>query len=389
MVGFTRLVLGSLAAAGALAAHGTRSLAQQPPPASRAPTGYLAIAGLPNSPATVTVDGRPRGNLTIEELLLELPPGSHEVVVSKPGFSGCHRTVTITAYDLVRIVCTLGPAAPRIVSDTAQSSAGTQLTRTLRLIHLAPSVVPIKVGGLRGVTPATVVLPVGENSILLNGRRLCLRIPPPPADGDSATLRLIVRAGAPLLVSGFRMCGPAPTAAPEERGPAEQGPKNLLAAARRAAANAAEEDSAAPAAAAPAPPRPAFHVIDMDEAAVRLAGTVRYFDGLSLESVKVGPGALVPGADGAREVVRVVYADPQGRRIQLDQQRLPAPRDSSRAARQRAVPASLGLAWGDTLATAGPEGQSRLRWLDRDGLWLSVTAPMPADSLHALLGLIR
>jgi hypothetical protein len=116
---------------------------------------------------------------------------------------------------------------------------------------------------------------------------------------------------------------------------------------------------------------------------------VRYLEGLSLESVKIGPGALVPGADGARDVVRVVYADPQGRRIQLDQQRLPTTRDTSRAARERAVPAGLGLAWGDTLATAGPGGDARLRWLDRSGLWLSLSGSLPADSLRALLGRIR
>jgi len=387
MCGFRRTVIGALVAAGALAALGTPATAQQPP-AARVASGYLAIAGLPNGPASVTVNGRPRGDLAAEELTLELPAGPQDVVVSKPGFSACRRTVTIAANDLVRVVCALGAAAPRIVSDTAQLSAGAQQTRTLRVIHLGPSAVPIKVGGNRGITPATVLLPVGDNSILLNGKRLCLRVPPPASDADTSTLRLIVRAGTPQLVSGFRMCGPSALVSADDRGPLAQGPKSLVADARRRTAPTAAADSA-PRPSAPEPPRPAFRVIDMDEAAARLSGTIRYVEGLSLESVKIGPGALVPGADGARDVVRVIYADPQGRRLQLDQQQLPAPRDSSRAARQHAVPASLGLAWGDTLATAGPDGASRLRWLDRGGLWLSLTASLPADSLRALLGRIR
>jgi hypothetical protein len=123
-----------------------------------------------------------------------------------------------------------------------------------------------------------------------------------------------------------------------------------------------------------------FRPIDFDVAAARLSGTARWIEGLSLESVKIGPGSLVPGADPARDVVRVVYTDPQGRLIQLDQQRLAAP---------RAAPPGLGLAWGDTLATAGPTGGSRLRWLDRAGLWLSLTGNVPADSLRALLGRVR
>jgi hypothetical protein len=123
-----------------------------------------------------------------------------------------------------------------------------------------------------------------------------------------------------------------------------------------------------------------FRAVDFDEAAARLSGTARWIEGLSLESVKIGPGSLVPGADPARDVVRVVYTDPAGRLVQLDQQRL---------APQRGALEALGLAWGDTLATAGPTGGSRLRWLDRAGLWLSLTGNVPADSLRALLGRVR
>ncbi len=161
-----------------------------------------------------------------------------------------------------------------------------------------------------------------------------------------------------------------------------------LATARQAPAAAAR----APAArdrAAPAPPRPAFRSSDVDEAAARLSGNLRFVEGLALEGVKIGPGSLVPGADPARDVVRVVYADPQGRRLQLDQQRIPLPQDTGLAARERALPAALGLSWGDTLGTIGPGGVARLRWLDRSGLWISLSGNVPEDSLRALLARVR
>jgi hypothetical protein len=401
-----RALGGALAAAAAVAALSTRAPAQQPPaaPAARAATGYLAIAGIDNGPATVTVNGRPRGELTAEEMTLELPPGSAEVVVSKPGFSACRHTVTVPANDLVRFVCRLGPAAARIVSDASQNSWGAQQTRTLRIIHLEPSAVPIEIGSKRGTTPATVQLPVGDNALVLNGRPLCLQVAAPATDRDTAILRVVVRAGTPQLVSGVSLCGPGAGAPPIAPRPLAPAPKALAPGARRGAAPAAAKRLAADArratvprdsanaAAAPRPPtptRPAFRLIDMDQAAGRLGGTVRYIDGLALESVKIGPGSLVPGADDARDVVRVLYLDPRGRRIQLDQQRLPTPRDTSSAARQQALPAGLGLAWGDTLLTTGPDGDSRFRWLDQAGLWLSLTASLPEDSLRALLDRIH
>ena len=137
------------------------------------------------------------------------------------------------------------------------------------------------------------------------------------------------------------------------------------------------------------PARPAFRLSDVDAAAARLAGTLRTVGGMTIENVKIGPGALVPGAQPDRDVVRIAYADPQGRRLQLDQQRLPAARDTSRAARARAVPAVLGLAYGDTLSTTGPGNATRVRWLDPAGLWLSLSGSMPADSLRALLARVR
>jgi len=157
------------------------------------------------------------------------------------------------------------------------------------------------------------------------------------------------------------------------------------------AANAPAPSPAARARPSAAAPRPIFRASDLDEASALLSGNLRYVEGLAPDGVKIGPGSLVPGADPAREVVRVVYLDPQGRRLQLDQQRFPLPPDPGpgRLARDRVTPTILGLAWGDTVATSGPGAASRLRWLDRSGLWISLSGNVPADTLRALLARVR
>jgi len=167
-------------------------------------------------------------------------------------------------------------------------------------------------------------------------------------------------------------------------------------AAEQAADRAAPSPAAAPAAAAlggaralARPAVPTFQPTDVDEAASRLSGTLLTVEGLALESVKIGPGTLVPGAVATQDVVRLAYAEPSGRRIQLAQQRLPQATDTSREARARAVPPALGLGYGDTLVTIGPAGEARVRWLDRSGIWVSLMGNMPADSLRALLARIR
>ena len=136
-------------------------------------------------------------------------------------------------------------------------------------------------------------------------------------------------------------------------------------------------------------PQPSFRASDADSAAVLLGGQLRVIEGLFLESVKIGPGALVPGALPTRDVVRLVFSDPAGGTVNLDQQLLTMPRDTGRAARARAIPASLGLAFGDTLVTTEPSGEARVRWLDRSGRWMSLSGSLPADSLRGLLERIR
>jgi len=153
--------------------------------------------------------------------------------------------------------------------------------------------------------------------------------------------------------------------------------------------SAAPMDVAARAAGA-ASPAPAFRNTDVDAASARLGGQLRTIEGIVLESVKIGPGVLVPGAVATRDVVRLVYTDQRGARIHLDQQRVAVPTEAAQTpARAGAGQTPLGLAPGDTLVTTVPGGEARVRWLDRAGLWLSLTGNVPADSLRALVRRVR
>ena len=83
-----------------------------------------------------------------------------------------------------------------------------------------------------------------------------------------------------------------------------------------------------PIAAAPAPPPPTIEQraqvylrIGLDEANKQLGGPVHVIEGMSPLFMGLAPGRVAVGADTSRPVVRVVYQDPQGRIILLDQQR--------------------------------------------------------------------
>ena len=62
--------------------------------------------------------------------------------------------------------------------------------------------------------------------------------------------------------------------------------------------------------------------IGLDEAAQQLGRPMHVIEAMSPEFIGLAQGRLVPGADPARPVVRVVYRDTRGRMILLDQQRL-------------------------------------------------------------------
>ena len=128
-----------------------------------------------------------------------------------------------------------------------------------------------------------------------------------------------------------------------------------------------------------------FLVITMDQAVRRLSGTIRLIDGMTPDRVQAGPGRLVPGADTAREVIRVVYLDPPGRELWLDQQRRPR----SEARVQEADRTAPALLVGDTVVTSPDGGLVRVTWLDPAGFWMSLSGQVSQDSLRSLIRQIR
>lgn len=120
-----------------------------------------------------------------------------------------------------------------------------------------------------------------------------------------------------------------------------------------------------------------FQDAGMEEAVRTLAGSIRLLDGLQPKRIMQGSGEMLSGADPKLPVVRVVYEDPPGRELWLDQQR---PSESDRD-RLRA-PGEL-LA-GDTTLTRGARGSSSLRWIDEHGFRLALTGFLAVDSLHRL-----
>jgi hypothetical protein len=133
-------------------------------------------------------------------------------------------------------------------------------------------------------------------------------------------------------------------------------------------------------------PLAGFRPAELEEAVARLRGSIRLIDGMRIDHVEVGPGWRVPGAARDLDVVRIVYVDDQGHHVVLDQQRIGQPADTSAAARERS---DVGMAYGDTLTTEAPDGQVRVRWMDPERFWLSLTATLPADSVRSLAGRVR
>jgi hypothetical protein len=96
---------------------------------------------------------------------------------------------------------------------------------------------------------------------------------------------------------------------------------------RRAAVPAQPRVEAAAAPAPPPPPTPEQRAgiylrIGLDEASRQLGAPAHVIEGMVPMFMGLAQGRTVQGADTTRPVVRVVYQDPQGRLILLDQQRL-------------------------------------------------------------------
>ncbi len=126
-----------------------------------------------------------------------------------------------------------------------------------------------------------------------------------------------------------------------------------------------------------------FQQVTMERAVRILGGTIRLLDGLKPERVLTGPGSLVPGAEPGITVVRVVYEDPPGRELWLDQQR------SQTEERSAAGVGAATLLPGDTVLTAPAQGMQSVRWLDQHGFRLALTGFLPTDSLRALQRRVR
>lgn len=123
--------------------------------------------------------------------------------------------------------------------------------------------------------------------------------------------------------------------------------------------------------------------ISLEQAIRVLGGSIRLVDGMTPVAVRTIPGRGVPGAEPDAVVVRIVYLDPPGRELWLDQQR-PGPAEPEAGA--RGAPTLLP---GDTLVSALADGQRRLRWRDPEGFHLSLAGWLSGDSLKALARRVR
>lgn len=128
-----------------------------------------------------------------------------------------------------------------------------------------------------------------------------------------------------------------------------------------------------------APRRAAPRLLSMEEAVRTLAGSIRLVDGLEPVKVLAIPGSIVPNGDPGQETIRVVYEDPPGRELWLDQQRPAAATESARAR------SAESLLPGDTLLTPADGGARSLRWIDQNGFLLRLTGFLPGDSLRAIV----
>lgn len=127
------------------------------------------------------------------------------------------------------------------------------------------------------------------------------------------------------------------------------------------------------------PVSPRFRAVGSGEASLRLGGRLRLLDGLEPDHVEIGPASAVPGAQRGLDVVRVVYRAPDGGRILVDQQLIPA--DSS-GFRPIDDPT---LENGETAYGTSSTGVSVATWLDEEGYRISVVVQAPVDSLKRLV----
>ena len=130
-----------------------------------------------------------------------------------------------------------------------------------------------------------------------------------------------------------------------------------------------------------------FRASSLEEAVRVLGGSVLLIDGMTPQMVLVGPGAAFAGGNPDQEVVRVVYDDPPGRQLWLDQQRIEQRPEG--AAQAAGATSKLNLLPGDTLVTPAPDGASSLNWVSQTMFRLELRGFLPTDSLRALARRVR
>jgi hypothetical protein len=133
----------------------------------------------------------------------------------------------------------------------------------------------------------------------------------------------------------------------------------------------------------PLPVSPNFRDVRLSEAQRELGGKVRLLRGMEADHVEIGPAFAVPGAQADLDVVRVVYRAPDGSRIHLDQQLIPADSGGFRPLDDPTLES------GETVYGSFPGGISSATWFDEDGYRISLTAILPVDSLKKLAGRVR
>jgi hypothetical protein len=122
-----------------------------------------------------------------------------------------------------------------------------------------------------------------------------------------------------------------------------------------------------------------FRQLEMEDAVRTLAGSIRLVDGLVPLRFLSGPGSSMPGGDPLQGMIRVVYEDPPGRELWLDQQR-PGSADVPGARARVGL-----LLQGDTVVTTVPGGMNGVRWIDQHGFRLALSGFLPDDSLRAII----
>lgn len=115
---------------------------------------------------------------------------------------------------------------------------------------------------------------------------------------------------------------------------------------------------------------PGFSVITVREAIERMGGPLQLIRGLLPDHVEAADASAVPGALPGSEVLRVVYREPNGRVLLLDQQRIPPAYRS-------------GLAT-DILIDSEPGGNSIALWVSGDTR-LTLSGRMAPETLRVFV----